>query len=365
VAEFTIGVEEEFHLLDAVTYELRTAAPDVLAELGSRLTDGVEPELLRTQVEIQTPVCTTLSEVRTHLTGLRREVATNAAKVGIRIAASGAWPGTTPPVPPTEQERYEQIADRFGPTAREQTVCGAHVHVHIGDRDLRMAVIRRARPWLAALLALSANSPYWRGADTGYASYRSQVWARWPMAGPPPVLRSAQEYDDLVAALLATGVMHDEGMLYWDLREAKRFGTVEFRVGDVGTRVDDTLLLAALARALVVTSTAEQSGDPIADVSPELIRVAHWRAARYGLDGELVDPATGRPAPADDVVGHLIEHVRPALVEHGDAAFVDGAVEAMLAGDTGVARQHAAFRRAGEIRDVVRMLADQTEGDGG
>lgn len=365
MTEFTLGVEEEFHLLDAVTGRLRTAAPDLLAELGQRLAGEVDPELLRTQVEVQTPVCTTLSELRTHLVRLRRAVAANAAKVGCRIAASGTWPAPTPPVPPTEKERYEQIADRFGITAREQTVCGAHVHVHVEDRELRMAVIRRSRPWLATMLALSANSPFWQGADTGYASYRSQVWARWPMAGPPPAVRSAAEYDELRGALLATGVLRDEGMLYWDVREARRFDTVEFRVGDVGTHVDDTLLLAALGRALVQTSVvAESSGEPIDDVRPEIVRVALWQAARYGLQGELVDPGTGRPAPAGDVVGRLLEHLRSALEEHDDAAFVDGGVESLLAGRTGAGRQRAAFRRAGGIDDVVRMLADETEQTG-
>ena len=363
MTEFTFGAEEEFHVLDAVTGQLRTAAPEVLAELGDRLAGEVDPELLRTQIEIQTPVCETLAELRTHLLRLRGDVATSAARVGCRIAASGTWPGPTQQVPPTDEERYRQIADRFGPTAREQTVCGAHVHVHIGDRDLRMAVIRRVRPWLATLLALSANSPFWRGADTGYSSYRSQVWGRWPTAGPPPALRSAAEYDDLVGALLAAGVMRDEGMLYWDVREARRFHTVEFRVADIGTHVDDTLLLAALARALAQTSVrAEQSSQPCADVRPELVRGAQWRAARYGLAGELVDPATGRPAPAGDVVAQLVGYVRPALEQQGDAVFVDGAVQALLAGGTGAVRQRAAYRRAGRIDDVVRMLADETDG---
>lgn len=359
MTEFTLGVEEELHLLDARTNQLRTAAAEVIAEFGGRRSDQVEPELLRTQIEIQTPVCTTVPELRAHLVRLRGEVAAKAAILGCRIAASGTWPGVTAPVPPTDEERYRQIADRFGPTAREQTVCGAHVHVHVADRELRLAVIRRSRPWLAALLALSANSPFWRGADTGYCSYRSQVWARWPTAGPPPALRSAAEYDDLVNALLATGVMRDEGMLYWDVREARRFDTVEFRVGDVGTRVDDTLLLAALARGLAQRS-CEQASQPLAEPRPELVRAAHWQAARYGLAGQLIDPATGRPAPALDVVGNLISYVRPALQAHGDAAFVDDAVQMLAAGGTGAERQRAAYRRAGRIDDVVSMLADET-----
>ncbi|MGB9376498.1 MAG: glutamate--cysteine ligase [Mycobacteriales bacterium] len=363
MTEFTLGVEEEFHLVDAASGSLRTAAPEVLAALGRREADEVDPELLRTQVEIQTPACAELAEIRSHLGRLRSSLGANAAQVGCRIAASGTWPGQTPPVPPTQEDRYEQIAARFGPTAREQTVCGAHVHVHVADRGLRMAAIRRARPWLATLLAISANSPFWRGADTGYGSYRWQVWSRWPMAGAPPAVQSAEEYDQIVEALLRTGVPRDEGMLYWDIREARRFDTVEFRVADVGARIEDTLLVAALVRALVQTCVeAERESRRCDDTRPELIRVALWRAARFGLTADLIDPVTGSPAPVADVVASLVEHVRTSLEEHGDLAFVRTGVEALLAGGTGAERQRAAFRPAGHMRDVVDLLVSETSG---
>ena len=365
MSDFTLGVEEEFHLLDAETGQLHAEASDVLVRVRGDLKDQVEPELLRGQLETQTPVCADLEQIGTELARLRRELVAAARGAGCRIAASGTWPGPTPPMPPTRKHRYEDIVDRFELTACEQTICGCHVHVHVTDPDLRVAVIRRVRPWLPTLLALSANSPFWRGSDTAYHSYRAQVWGRWPMAGPPPALRSAAEYDELVGALLATEVLRDEAMVYWDIRKSRRFDTVEFRVADACLRVSDTLLGAALARGLTQTSVdAEQAGQGHDDIRPELLRAAHWKAARYGLEAELIDPATGRPAPAGEVVRALVDHVRPALEAHGDADFVDDAVHAVLARGTGSARQRAAYRKAGRIDDVVLMIADETESSG-
>ncbi|MDQ6874926.1 MAG: glutamate--cysteine ligase [Actinomycetota bacterium] len=361
MSAFTVGVEEEFHVLDAATGELRSGAPEVLAALSGGLSDQVEPELLRTQLETGSRVCSSLDDLRTGLLRLRRDLSAAAAKVGCRIAASGTWPAATAQVAPTRTDRYEELAETFGP-ATHRPVCGCHIHVQVDDPDLRVAAIRRSRPWQPALLALSANSPFWRGMDTGYASYRSQVWARWPTAGAAPALASWTEYDALVTALLATGVLRDKAMLYWDARPSERYDTVEFRVPDVCLRVDDALLLAALARGLTRTSVAaEQAGRRCDDTPAELLRAAHWRAARYGLDGDLVDPLTGRPAPARDVVQGLVEHVRPALEEDGDAEFVDAALAGVLGRGSGVTRQRAAYRARGAVDDVTSMLADETE----
>lgn len=358
---FTMGVEEEFHLLDATTSELRSGVPEVLAALHGGSSDQVEPELLRTQLETGSRVCSSLDDLRADLLRLRRDLSAAAAAVGARIAASGTWPAATAQVAPTRTDRYEELADTFGPTAH-RPVCGCHIHVQVDDPDLRVAVIRRSRPWQPALLALSANSPFWRGVDTGYASYRSQVWARWPTAGAAPALTSWAAYADLVAALLATEVLRDKAMLYWDVRPSERYETVEFRVADVCLRVDDALLLAALARGLTRTAVSAEDADRACHDAPaEVLRAAHWRAARYGLDGELVDPVSGRPVPAGDVVHALVEHVRPALEQDGDAEFVDAAVAEVLGRGSGVARQRAAYRAGGTVAAVTSMLAEETE----
>ena len=357
----TVGVEEEFHLVDAVTGALRPDAPQVLAAARRRLGDEVAPELLRSQAETGTAVCSTLGEVRAELDRLRRGLAAGAASQGCSLLASGTFPGPVARVETTEDARYEAMVELFGRTAREQVSCGCHVHVAVGDAELAVAVLRRSRPWIPALLALSANSPFWQGEDTGYASYRSQVWSRWPTSGPAPALRSRREYDDLVERLLATGVLRDRGMLYWQVRASERYPTVEFRMADVCLAVDDAVLLAGLARALTRTCVlAEQRGEPEQDLPAEVLRAATWRAARFGVDGELLDPERGVPVPAAAVVTALLEHVRPALEEAGDAAEVDELTGAVLSRGSGARRQRAAYARRGETGDVVALLASET-----
>ena len=360
-AEFTIGVEEEFHLVDAETATLRASAGDVLAAVEGQLEEEVEPELLRTQIETGTPVCSTLEELRAELGRQRRQLGATAERAGCRIVASGTWPGVMAAPPVSAGERYADLADTFGPTARQQAVCGCHVHVRVDDPDLRIAVIRRSRPWLAVLLALSANSPFWSGTDTTYASYRWPVWSRWPTAGMPPALTSRADYDELVEAMLATGVLRDRAMLYWGARASERYDTVEFRVADVCLRLDDAVLLAALVRGLARTAvTAERAGQSFVDPPAEVVRLAAWQAARHGLGGELIDPVTGRPAPAGEVVAALVGHIRAALDEAGDEAAVDAGLADIARRGTGAVRQREILRGAERIDDLVRALARET-----
>jgi carboxylate-amine ligase len=355
VTAFTLGVEEEFFLVDAETGALRHGNQRVAAQAG----DEIEPELQRWQIETGTPVCATLAEVRTELTRLRRQLSDVAEDHGCRIVASASHPlATRADQQITTKPRYVRLAQRFGRLAHDQLVCGCHVHVGIADQELAVRASNRARLWLHPLLALSSNSPFWMGEDTGYASYRTQVWSRWPTAGPPQPFASRAEYDALVARLLATGVVLDQGMLYFDLRPSAEYETLEFRTSDVGLTVDDAVLVAALARALARTSAEEAlAGVPVQALPSEVVAVAHWRAARSGLDGELVDLTTGRPVPAADLVRRLVAHVRPALEAHGDADEVGALVEEVLARGSGAARQRAAYRRRGDLADVRALVS--------
>ena len=363
MSALSLGVEEEFHLVDASTRQLRARAGEVLGAVQRRLAgrESVDPELLQSQVETGTAVCTTLDEVRGELVRLRGELAAAAAEVGCRIVASGSYPGPLEHPPVTDDERYQAMAATFGLLAREQVACGCHVHVAFDDRELAVAVLRRSRPWLPALLAVSANSPFWQGEDTGYASYRTQVWSRWPTAGPPAAFGSRAEYDGVVEAMLATGVLRDRGMLYWLVRASAKYDTLEFRVADVCLSVDEAVLLAGLVRALAATCAREEErGSSTGDVRDEVLRAATWQASRAGLDGELVDPASGRPRPARDVVGALVEHVRPALEEAGDAEQVLALVGSVLGGGNGASRQRAAYHRRGSVEDVLDLLVRET-----
>lgn len=357
----TVGVEEEFHLADLTTGVLRPDAGQVLAAARRRLGDDVDPELLRSQVEVGTATCSTLAEVRGELVRLRRGLADSAAEVGCVLLASGTYPAVVNEVTATDDPRYQAMIEQFGPLARDQVSCGCHVHVAVEDLEAAVTVLRRSRPWLPVLLALSANSPFLQERDTSYASYRSEVWSRWPTSGPAPALRSHHEFDVLVERLLATGVLRDRGMLYWHARPSQRYPTVEFRIADVCLAVDDAVLLAGLCRAIARTCLlAEQHGEPNPDLPPEVLRAATWRAARFGVDGELLDPRAGVPVPAADAVAALLAHVRPALEESGDAAEVDALTRDVLGRGPGARRQRSAYARRGDIQDVLSVLARET-----
>ena len=243
----------------------------------------------------------------------------------------------------------------------EELTCGCHVHVGIGSEEEAVGVLDRIRPWLAPLLALSANSPYWQGSDTGYASYRSQVWGRWPTAGPTGLFGTAAGYRAATRSLLDTDTVLDEGMLYFDARVSRTHPTVEIRIADVCRDADDAVLVAALVRGMVATAAAEWRADRAPDpVVTGVLRLAAWRAGRSGLDDRLVDPTTWRPAPAAEVVARLVEHVSPALEESGDLALVRELARTVLRRGNGAALQREAMRRTGDLRAVVADVVAAT-----
>src|SRR3954469_23601622 len=292
-------------------------------------------ELKAQQVELGTPVCDTLPEIDAELRFWRHRADAAAATVGGRVAALATSPIPVTPVP-TEGDRYARMLDAFGLTAREMLTCGCHVHVSVADDDEGVAVLNRIRIWLPVLTALTANSPFWQGEDTGYASFRSQAWHRWPSAGPNDVFADAADYHRLIAQVLATDTVLDTGMVCFDARLSANWPTVEVRTADVALRVEDAVTHAGLVRGLVETAAREaRDGRPVPDVRPELVRLAAWRAGRSGLSGELVARRPARPAPAGAVVGALLEHVRPALADAGDEQRVTAGLAEVLRRGTG------------------------------
>ena len=355
----TVGVEEELLLVDMATGRPRSVAarvidalsPDQPHDVGSE--GGVESELQRYMVETQSSVCTDLTDVERELRQWRHRVATAA-----REAGAGAAALATSPVPGdgliTPKARYLRMAERFGPTVQEVLTCGSHVHVAVESDEEGVAVVDRIQPWLAVVLALSANSPFSDGRDTGYASYRSQLWMRWPSAGPTDAFGSAAAYHRLVESMLATGVLLDDGMVYFDARLSHRYPTVEIRVADVCTDLADTMVVAAVTRALVETAArSAAAGKPPPEVPTTLLRLESWQASHDGLEGDLLDPASMRPAPAADVVGRLVDEIRPALEWFGDLDLVEAGAAGLLANGTGSTRQRRTFERTGQLVDVV------------
>ena len=371
----TLGIEEELLVVDADSGEPSTVADRVIRRAPWRLEQvgGMEtlrsddepgghvgPELQRQQLEIDTPPRTALADLERDLLTWRSAAGASAVEQGTRIVAAGTSPLPVAPTP-TRDERYERIVELFGLTAKQQLTCGCHVHVAVESDEEGVAVLDRIRPWLAPLLAISANSPYWQGEDSSYASFRSQAWNRWPSAGPIDVLGSAERYHRLVEELVATGVVLDQGMVYFDARLSAEYPTVELRVTDVCLDAGDAVLVAALARGLVETAAREwQEGEPPAAVPTAMLRLAMWRAAHDGLDGDLLDPLTMRPQPARKVLQSLLGHVRPALEEHGDLDEVTSRLEAVTRRGNGARRQREVHARTGNLQDVVAMLAAET-----
>jgi glutamate---cysteine ligase / carboxylate-amine ligase len=313
-------------------------------------------------IETNTPVCTTLAEVRQALHRSRQALVEAAGREGLAIAAAGTHPFSSwADQEVTDKPRYHNLAADYRQVFREEVVFGCHVHVGFDDREAAIQTMNRVRPWLPVLLALSANSPFWLGTDTGYASYRTEVWNRWPTAGIPQAFDSRAEYDRLVETLVATGSLREPTKLYWDVRPSARHETLEFRVADSVMRVDEAVMVAGLVRALAVTAhAAAERGDPDPRPRHELLRAAKWRAARHGLEADLVDVLAGRARPAAELVEAFLTEVRPALEEAGDLEEVTGLVRATLAGGTGAARQRQAFRRTGRLEEVVDLVVEAT-----
>jgi carboxylate-amine ligase len=330
-----------------------------LRELArQREADAPAHELKQEQAETASAPFTDLAALRADLRRQRVALAAAAAEQHLGVAALGTSPLPVDPTS-TPDERYLRMTERFGLLARQQLTCGMHAHVSVSSREEGVAVIDRLRPWLAVLTALSANSPYWHGEDTGYASYRTVIWGQWPTAGPTGTFGDVAGYDQTVGELLRSGTILDEGMIYFDARLSRRYPTVEIRVADVCTDVDDAVLIAALARGLVdAAAAAARDGVPPPPVRTELLRVAAWQAARSGLSAELVDLPKARPVEALAVIERLLGHVRASLRRHGDEVLAAEGIARILARGTGSQQQLAgAEDLAGMVREAVRRTA--------
>ncbi|MFB6718507.1 glutamate--cysteine ligase [Kribbella sp. NPDC056345] len=339
----SIGVEEELLLVSATGKPLprSQAVVDDLPDLDVTL------ELTRAQVEINSPVCNSAAELHRHLTSMRKELAGAAHSEGARLLAIAVPPAGKAAQLVTKKPRYRELAERFGLLAREQGICGCHVHVDVPDKEAAVRVSNHLRPWLPTLLALTANSPIYLGQDTGFASWRWLMWSRWPSAGPPPYLESVEHYEALVAMHVAVGTAMDEQMIYWDVRPSSHLPTIELRVSDVPLTVDETVLLATLCRALVMTALDDGGLGPT--VQPEILRAGYWLAARDGLTDAAVDVMTGELLPVADLLTKLTQYVAPALQELGEADLVTEGIARALTDGNGAIRQQQMFRGGGDV----------------
>jgi carboxylate-amine ligase len=361
----TFGVEEELLIVDPESGEPLALADALLSGHRMAADDAPDPRSLETedktvyddemglsaelkleQIETQTRPCLEYGELLAQIRAGRTLADKAARKNGARVAALATSPlastsHTTP------DPRYARMLERFGLTAQEQLTCGFHVHTYIASPEEGVAVLDRIRDKLAVLTALSANSPFWNGLPTGFESYRTQAWNRWPTAGPAGIYGTYPAYRRVVTRLLDSGVMLDEGMLYFDARLSRNHPTVEVRVADVCLRAEDAAIIALLVRALVECGSREwKDGVDPAPVPTVLLRMASWQASSSGLSGELLDFGTFRPARAADVVRSLVDYLTPVLDEQGELAIVRQGVENIIARGTGAAEQR-------QVRDRV------------
>ncbi|MFK0292635.1 glutamate--cysteine ligase [Streptomyces sp. NPDC090442] len=356
----TVGVEEEFLLVDPHSRRLAPKGPEVHAALSSAVPHA-EPEMHAAQLELVTGVCHDLEELRSQLVSGRRRFAQAAEENGCRLIAVGMPPVESPPLF-TPKDRYAYIQETYGSLAHTSCVGGAHIHIGVDGLNEALHVCNLMRPWLPTLLALFANSPVHNGTDTGYASWRTMVWSRWPTAGPPPHLPDAATYHGTVDQLVRSSAGLDEGMLYWYIRPSVRWPTVELRVADVSLTVDEELLLTALCRGLVQTALLPANRMPTdPPIRSEVLRASCWRAARYGMTGDLPDATTGHLVPAWQAVDALTAHIRPALLDSGDLPFVEQATGWLRTQGNGAQRLREVYQRSGRNpADVVDYAIQAT-----
>jgi len=356
VSPRTVGVEEEFLLIEPGTGRPQAVAETILRAARPEL----EAELQEQQLETNSQPCQSLDDLHRELRRCRASAAEEAERAGAHVVALATSPVPVEPSP-LRSERYERMAEDFGLTAQEQLTCGCHVHVGINSAEEGVAVLDRAGPWLAPLLALSANSPYWQGKESSYASFRYQVWGRWPSSGPTGPFGTPQAYRETIEEMVATGTIIDPGMVYFNVRLSDRYPTIEVRIADVCLRTSDAVLIAGLVRALVETEArAWREGRDASQFRTELLRLAAWRASRSGLDGALLSPLTGKPAPAHAVVTALVEHCQEALADAGDAGAVAELLADLLARGNGAVFQREEYRRSGGLPGMIDRAVEVT-----
>lgn len=359
----TLGVEVELQLVDARTMALRPAIEAVLAGLPPSLGESVKPELMQSYLEINTSICETVSDVESDLRGKIRAVEAAATAAGVRLG----WGATHPFSPWQEQlvtpkERYLALVEMLQETARRLVTFGLHVHVGVDTGDKAIMLCDRLLRHLPTLLALSVNSPFWNGRDTGLHSQRSKVMETLPTAGLPPLMRNWSEYVWIINHMIATGFIKTIREVWWDVRPHHNFGTVEVRVCDMPPDLTTVLAITSLVQCLVVSLSREiDEGTYQHDCHPMMVRQNKWRACRYGLDANLVDPITLEVTPARQCLRRLASLLADTADSLGCAAQLE-LIHELVDRPTGSQRQRAIYEQTGDLAEVVRRMLPDPQG---
>lgn len=358
---FTLGIEEEYHLVDRASRDLASEPPgELLAECRSLLADQVSPEFLKSQIEVGTRPRETLAEARRDLAGLRRAVAEVAGRHGLAPIAAATHPfAEWGAQKPTDGERYMVLARDLQMVGRRLVICGMHVHVGIEDEELRIDLMNQAVYFLPHLLALSTSSPFWRGEDTGFKSFRLSVFNGLPRTGLPEIFESWGEYQRQIRQLTRAGLIEDATKLWWDIRPSARFPTLEMRITDVCTRLDDTIAIAALYRCLLrMLWRLRRANQRWRLYARMLVAENRWRAQRYGTGEGLADFGRGEIVPFSDLLEEIFELTREDAVHFGCEAEIASA-RAILERGTSADRQRAVHAGALAAGSTPRQALEQ------
>ncbi len=362
---YTLGVEEEYMLLDSETFDLVQHIDTVLAAVaGHELEERINAELMQSVIEITTPVCRTAADVERELTALRSYVTSVAREKGLRVGSAGTHPFSLfERQRITARDRYHSLVDQLQYVARRELIFGMHVHVAVDGPEKAIQVVNGLLAHLSQLLALSASSPFWRGEPTGLASSRQMVFAAFPRSGLPPRFRDYNDYAEVVGQLERTGCIADYTHIWWDIRLHPRLGTVEMRICDAVTRVEDAVAVAAYCQALVKHYSEQfDQGREIPSYHRILTAENKWLAARYGLEAPVIDLATGRRnrVPVAQLVRRTLREIEPHARELGSERELEG-IKSILSRGNGADRQLRIHNANRDIVEVVREIADATE----
>ena len=356
----TIGVEEEYQIINE-SGELHAHIDTLLAKATPRLGEKVKREMMQSVVEVGTTICKDVHEAREQLGEMRHTLAELLAPDGLRLACAGTHPTSHwSEQKITDYDRYKMLEEELQDVVRTLVIFGLHVHIAIPDPELRIGILNEARYFLPHLLALSTSSPFWMGRNTGLKSYRSVIWSNFPRTGIPPELTSFDEYENYVELLVKTGSIDNGKKIWWDLRAHPSFPTLEFRVCDMPTRLEETICLAALMQAICAKLLKLRHQNlGFRKYMPALIAENKWRAIRYGIDGKLIDFGKQAEVPMRELAVELLEFVDDVLDDLGSREAVEY-LHTILAEGTSADRQLRVLRETGDVRKVVEMLAEET-----
>ena len=359
--QFTLGIEEEFQIIDPETRELRSHVQQILEEGKVTLKENVKAEMHQSVVELGTDICNSAGDAREQVIRLRSELASLAEKRGLKIASAGTHPFSHwNDQLITQGERYKEIVNDLQQVARANLIFGLHVHVGIPDRYVAIHVMNQVRYFLPHLFALSANSPFWLGRDTGFKGYRLKVFERFPRTGIPDAFDSLSEYEDYLKLLVKTNCVDNAKKIWWDIRLHPFFDTLEIRICDAQSRVDDTIALAAMIQAIIYKLHKLQRQNLTFRIyRRRLIDENRWRASRYGLSGKLIDFGAENEVDERELIHEMLDFVAKEVDELGSASEI-AHVENILRAGSGADRQLEVWARTRDMRAVMDQITAET-----